>query len=156
MVDTLRCLSFDDLTEDFYEKLLMGSFNKRLDHAEHHRSTSNEANEHVTIQQAFRPARNSTLVPSASPFETSRGDANGSFGEGPSTGYGPFPQDWQRPSHNYTLASTQGQVPPRVPSPRSSTFGPNVPPPQLMSRANRSATDAIGRAAKGLFSPRRS
>lgn len=156
MVDTLPCLSFHDLTEDFYEKLLMGSFNKRLDHAEHHRSTSNEANEHATIQQAFQPVRNSTFVPTLPPFVTSQGDSNGSFGEDPSRGYGPFSQDSQRLSHNYTLVSSQGQVPPRVPSPRSSTFGSNEPPPQLMSRANRSATDAIGKTKKGLFSPWRS
>lgn len=156
MVDTIRCLSVDDLTEEFYEKLLMGSFNKRLDHAEHRRSTSNEANQRATTPLAFRQARNSTSVPSASPFETFRGDANGSFGEGPSTSYGLFPQDWQRLSDNYTSASPQGQVPPRVPSPRSSTFQANEPPPQMISRANRSATDAVGKTRKGFFSSRRS
>lgn len=155
MVDTIRCLSIHDLTEDFYEKLLMGSFNKRLDHAEHHRSTSNEVNEHATNPLAFRSARNSTVVPSVSPFETFRRDVNEGFGGGPSTGYGPSPQDWQQLSYNYTLASPQWQMPPRVPSPRSSTFGASGPPPQ-MSRANRSATDAMGRTKKGLFSSRRS
>lgn len=174
MVDTIRCLSWDDLQHpQFYEKLLM-SFNQKLDHV------------HLTNAAERPPLQPNPVHPPAHVREhdqisswardllgrdnnNTRVHATHGHGEGPSTGhsisnpetttqqslaaaqYDYYANEGQYLGHNnYTTLQDQGQMPPRVPSPRTLSYDaypirtPDVPELGV----NRASTDAIAEAQK--------
>jgi len=170
MVDTIRCLSWDDLQHpQFYEKLLM-SFNQMFDHIDlshaperppvqpHPVHPAPHQREHDQLSSlAHRPSARENGKRPAQPYND--------HGEGPSAGhsisnpetttqqsltaaqYGYYSNDGQYSTHNtYTTSPTEGRIPPRVPSPRTLSHGPYpVSTPDVPELGvNRAATDRVG------------
>ena len=55
MVDTISCLSVADLTEEFFEKLLLGAIDKAVDHQAIAAPSGAMANSHETVQSYTPP-----------------------------------------------------------------------------------------------------
>ena len=177
MVDTVRCLSYEDLTEDFYEKLLMGAINKKLDHLPHQSHTQNIRNEDdppalqprqheqglgLNTRDSF-PAYPSYHRPHEADNGRYQAQPNRDPGQGPSSGHSlsdpeittrrSIGQSLSQPvdadrygSHNYTPSSIIGKdQPPRIPSPRVSSFPAGQPPVPNVSLL-RSSTEQVGPA----------
>ena len=64
MVDTISCLSVADLTEEFFEKLLLGAIDKAVDHQAivAPRGAGGMANNHERVQSYTPPLQQGTQV----------------------------------------------------------------------------------------------
>lgn len=136
MVDRIQCQSELDLTEDFYEKLLLGAIDKRLDHKKLEANDPARDGQDTTfalpdrlkatgkaIEQRW--SGDETLVASSSRWNslrTNRSSTMPPLNESPTDDARPTPTFGERPSHAATFRPASSPSAGFGPPPRHTTF----------------------------------